>query len=74
MGEGEDPQLKQQKQQQEQQAGTEELMRLSEALEEVDALRVSVQSRDAALQAQVSIPDRFIFFVQKRRLTTHSIR
>lgn len=41
-------------QQQGQQANdTKELMRLSEALEEVDALRVSVQSRDAALQAQV---------------------
>lgn len=32
---------------------TVEMMRLSEALEEVDALRVHVQSRDAALQAQV---------------------
>lgn len=32
-----------------------DLVRLSEALEEADALRVSVRSRDAALQAQVSI-------------------
>eukprot|EP00903_Cladosiphon_okamuranus_P009871 g9377.t1 len=43
---------------QEQQAGgTEGLMGLSEALEEVDALRVSVQSRDAALQAQMQTID-----------------
>lgn len=43
----------------EQQASTKELMRLSEALEEVDALRVSVRSRDAALQAQVRPPAMF---------------
>ena len=36
-----------------QEQSTRELMRLSEALEEADALRVSVRSRDAALQAQV---------------------
>ncbi|CAM9400201.1 unnamed protein product [Ectocarpus fasciculatus] len=41
----------------EQQASTNELMRLSEALEEVDALRVSVRSRDAALQAQAEAID-----------------
>ncbi|CAM9887483.1 unnamed protein product [Ectocarpus sp. 12 AP-2014] len=40
-----------------QQASTKELMRLSEALEEVDALRVSVRSRDAALQAQAEAID-----------------
>ncbi|CAM9236064.1 unnamed protein product [Ectocarpus sp. 6 AP-2014] len=40
-----------------QQASTRELMRLSEALEEVDALRVSVRSRDAALQAQAEAID-----------------
>ncbi|CAM9355445.1 unnamed protein product, partial [Laminaria digitata] len=36
---------------------TTELMRLSEALEEADALRVSVRSRDAALQAQAAAVD-----------------
>eukprot|EP00904_Undaria_pinnatifida_P008105 jgi/Undpi1/4424/HiC_scaffold_17.g07779.m1 len=36
---------------------TRELMRLSEALEEADALRVSVRSRDAALQAQAEALD-----------------
>lgn len=36
---------------------TKELMRLSEALEEADALKVSVRSRDAALQAQVGLSD-----------------
>ncbi|CAM9773130.1 unnamed protein product, partial [Ectocarpus sp. 8 AP-2014] len=40
-----------------QQASTKELMRLSEALEEVDALRVSVRSRAAALQAQAEVID-----------------
>ncbi|CAM9781940.1 unnamed protein product [Ectocarpus sp. 12 AP-2014] len=40
-----------------QQASAKELMRLSEALEEVDALRVSVRSRDAALQAQAEAID-----------------
>ncbi|CAN0036373.1 unnamed protein product, partial [Pylaiella littoralis] len=39
------------------QASTKELMRLSEALEEVDALRVSIRSREAALLAQAEAVD-----------------
>ena len=39
-----------------QKQSTEELMKLSDALEEADALRVAVSSRDAALRAQVRVP------------------
>ena len=39
-----------------QKQSTEELMQLSDALEEADALRVAVSSRDAALRAQVRVP------------------
>lgn len=35
---------------------TEELIQLSDALEEADALRVAASSRDAALRAQVRVP------------------
>lgn len=52
-----------------QKQSTEELMRLSDALEEADALRVAVSSRDAALRAQVRVS-----WLRERRVPCDSCR